>query len=262
MEIGMSSACLYPKVPIEESIQVMKKLKFNIGEIFLNTYSEYDEDFIKKLQEQKEKNQFIINSIHAYSSMFEPYLFDTYRRRQRDMLKIFRKVCRAGRLLNAKYYTFHGMRRSNILDLNMNYIVDVYDELNYIASEEQIKLAQENVAWCMSSSLDFLNMLNEKCNRQLNYTLDIKQAFKIGKDPMEYINTMGNKIVNVHINDKNERNICLLPGKGNVNLKKICCKLKGIGYNNVYTIEVYNDNYSSLSEITDSKDFLENILLS
>lgn len=34
-----------------------------------------------------------------------------------------------------------------------------------------------------------------------------------------------------------------------------------MGYNNVYTIEVYNDNYSSYSEIIDSKDFLQNILL-
>ncbi len=43
--------------------------------------------------------------------------------------------------------------------------------------------------------------------------------------------------------------------------KKICCKLKEMGYNNVYTIEVYNDNYSSYSEIIESKDFLQNILL-
>ena len=177
------------------------------------------------------------------------------------MLKKFKKVWRAGSLLEANYYTFHGMRRSNLLDLNMDHIIDVYNELNYIANEEGIKLAQENVAWCMSSNIDFLNILNEKCSSKLHYTLDIKQAFKIGKDPMEYINVMGNKIVNVHINDRDENNICLLPGKGNINLKKICCKLKEMGYNNVYTIEVYNDNYSSYSEIIDSKDFLQNILL-
>ncbi|EJP6473664.1 sugar phosphate isomerase/epimerase [Clostridium botulinum] len=261
MKVGMSSACLYPKVPIEETISVMKSLGFNVGEVFFNTYSEYNEDFIKKLQEEKEKNNFLINSIHAFSSAFEPYLFDSYRRRQRDMLKIFKKVCKAGNLLKANYYTFHGMRRSNLSDLDMNYIIDVYDELNYIANEEGIKLAQENVAWCMSSNIDFLNMLNEKCSTNLNYTLDIKQAFKIGKDPIEYINVMGNKIVNVHINDRDENNICLLPGRGNINLKKICCKLKEIGYNNVYTIEVYNDNYSSYSEIMHSRDFLQNILL-
>ncbi len=47
------------------------------------------------------------------------------------MLKIFKKVCRAGSLLKANYYTFHGMRRNNLLDLNMDYIIDVYNELNY-----------------------------------------------------------------------------------------------------------------------------------
>ncbi len=55
MEIGMSSACLYPKVPIEESISVMKSLGFNVGEIFLNTYSEYDENFIKNFARNKRK---------------------------------------------------------------------------------------------------------------------------------------------------------------------------------------------------------------
>ncbi len=95
MKVGMSSACLYPKVPIEETISVMKSLGFNVGgEVFLNTYSEYNEDFIKKLQEEKEKNNFFINSIHAFSSAFEPYLFDSYRRRQRDMLKIFKKYAK------------------------------------------------------------------------------------------------------------------------------------------------------------------------
>jgi len=47
MEIGMSSACLYPKVPIEESMSVMKSLGFNAGEIFLNTYSEYYKNFAR-----------------------------------------------------------------------------------------------------------------------------------------------------------------------------------------------------------------------
>lgn len=261
MEIGISSACFYPKVPIEKSMKVMKDLGFNTGEIFLNTYSEYDEEFIKILVDQREENNFLVNSIHAFSSAFEPYLFDTYKRRQRDMLKIFRKVCRAGNLLKANYYTFHGMRRTSLLDLNINYIADIYDELNYIANEEGIKLAQENVAWCMSSNVNFLNELNEKCRLTMNYTLDIKQAFKIGIDPIEYINIMGSKVVNVHINDRDENNICLLPGKGDINFKKICCKLKEIGYNNVYTIEVYNHNYSSYSEIIESKDFLKKVLL-
>ena len=32
---------------------------------------------------------------------------------------------------------------------------------------------------------------------------------------------MGKNIVNFHINDKDKDNICLLPGKGNVNYIKI-----------------------------------------
>lgn len=259
MEIGLSSACFYP-IGVEESIGLMKNIGFNTGEVFLNTESEYDEQFINKLVEEKNKNDFFINSVHAFSGVFEPYLFDKYKRRQKDMIKTFKKVCKAANLLGANYYTFHGMKINNLYNLDIKYIIDVYNELSYIAGENNIKIAQENVAWCMSSNLNFLKILREECRNSIYYTLDIKQAYKVRQDPINYIDVMGEKIVNVHINDKDDKNICLLPGQGDIDYKKISCKLKEIRYNNIYTIEVYRENYSSYEELTKSKDFLINNL--
>ena len=76
MDIGLSSACFYPKLHTEHSIQTMKELGFNFGEIFLNTQSEYEEEFIKVLLEKKEQYKFKVNSVHAFSSSFEPYIFE------------------------------------------------------------------------------------------------------------------------------------------------------------------------------------------
>jgi sugar phosphate isomerase/epimerase len=256
MEIGLSSASFYPNVKTEDSINLMKRLGFEGGEIFLNSPSEYEEDFIQRLLQERIKYNFKIYSVHGFSSSFEPYLFDSYKRRRTDMFVYFKKVCRAAKILGADCYTFHGMKYQK-LDLHKNkFILEIYDQLTYTALEEGVKLAQENVSWCMSSNIDFLSMISEKCKYQVNFTLDIKQAYKAGIEPEKYIEVMGTNMVNFHINDKDKHNICLLPGKGDVDYKKIFCKFKEIGYNKIAIIEVYSDNYVKLDEILEAKKFL------
>ena len=178
MDIGLSSACFYPNLYTENSIGKMKELGFNHGEIFLNTPSEYEEEFLKVLLEKKELYKFNVNSVHAFSSSFEPYLFDKYDRRRKDMLKHFKNVCRAAQILGASCYTFHGMRYTDFNELDTKFIIDIYNELSYIALESGVKLAQENVSWCMSGDLKFLTLLSKECKYPIYFTLDLKQAYK------------------------------------------------------------------------------------
>ena len=49
MEVGISSACFYPDFELEKSFKIMKELDFNTGELFLNTYYEYSDDFCKEI---------------------------------------------------------------------------------------------------------------------------------------------------------------------------------------------------------------------
>jgi Sugar phosphate isomerases/epimerases len=259
MNIGLSSATFYPKVYTENSFEIMKKLEFDAGEIFLNSFCEYDENFIKVLLEKKEKYEFDIISVHAFGSPFEPFLFDKYDRRRKDVREIFIKVCKAAKALGAKYYTFHGMRYENMKDLDKKFIVDIYDELAYEANESGISLAQENVSWCMSSSPEFLLLLKENCKYPVKYTFDIKQAYKAGIDSLVYINLMGKDLCNIHINDRDDKNICLLPGKGSVDYNTIFTGLKDYNYNGDMIIEVYNNNYINESELTDSKNYIQKL---
>lgn len=256
MDIGLSSACFYPDLHTENSIAKIKELGFNHGEIFLNTSSEYEEEFVKVLLEEKQRYEFNINSVHAFSSSFEPYLFDKYDRRRADALKYFQSVCSAARLLGASCYTFHGMRYSHFNELDKQFIIDRYNELTYIAMESGIKLAQENVSWGMSSDLKFLTLLAEKCKYPIYFTLDLKQACRANVPIEKYINIMGSKIVNLHINDKDENSPCLLPGKGSLNYKNIANMLKSVGYGGKGIIEVYSDNFLNYEELTRSKDFI------
>ncbi|MCI1944446.1 sugar phosphate isomerase/epimerase family protein [Clostridium luticellarii] len=259
MDIGLSSASFYPYVNTENSIALMKSLGFKLGEIFLNSDSEYEVDFGKMLLEQKLKNDFVVNSIHAFSSSFEPYLFDRYKRRREDAFIRFKKVCKIAGLLGARCYTFHGMRSTKFHEINRSFVFDIYDKLIDTAGEQGVKLCQENVFWCLSSDTDFLYELREKCTNPIYFTLDIKQAYRSGRTPEEYIDIMGNDVENLHLNDKNDENSCLLPGKGEVDYKKILCKLKEIGYNKVGIIEVYSDNYKNYRQLREAGDYIYNI---
>ncbi len=261
MEIGLSSASFYPDINTEESIRLMKSLGFDMGEIFLNSPSEYEESFIQQLNEEKYKNQFTINSLHSFSSAFEPYLFDVYKRRREDMFVYFKNVCRGAKILGAKCYTFHGMRLDNINTINKDLVIDTYNKLCYTALEEGIKLAQENVSWCMSSNLDFLKLLSEKCKYPIYFTFDIKQAYKSGEKVEDYLNIMGKSLVNFHINDMDDNNNCSIPGKGKIDYKKIYDKLCEIGYTGAGIIEIYRNNYEKYTEIVEGRKNLRKIFI-
>ncbi|MDD3224680.1 MAG: sugar phosphate isomerase/epimerase [Clostridium sp.] len=257
MEIGLSSAVFYPNVLTENSIEIIKSLGFDCAEIFLNSPCEFKEDFAKILLEKKDSVGLNINSVHAFSSLFEPYLFDSYKRRRKDMTKFFSEVCKVGKMLGASCYTFHGPRLKDMNSLDMNVIYECYDNLLYIAGENEIKLAQENVSWCMSSNLQYLSSLLSKVKYPLYFTFDIKQAYKAGVDPMKYLDIMDKKLINFHANDRDENNVCLLPGKGNVDFKSIFEKIKSQNYSGNIMIEVYANNYKNYNELEYSRKFLE-----
>lgn len=260
MEVGLSSASFYPDLNTEDTIKTMTNIGFRSGEIFLNCLSEYEAEFIEQLLVEKERTGFQIKSVHAFSGSFEPYLFERYKRRRVDTLKIFKKVCNAAKALGANCYNFHGMRHENMMQIDLEFISDIYDELIYTAGESGIKLAQENVSWCMSSNLSFLEELKERCKYPLYFTLDIKQSYKAGINPKEYISVMGSRLTNLHVNDKDAEHLCMLPGRGHVDYVELKQNLEKIGYDGMAIIEVYRNNFEAYAELFEAKQFLEGIL--
>lgn len=257
MEIGLSSAVFYPNIKTEDSIKLISDLGFTCAEVFLNSPFEYENNFVKKLACIKDMCGLKINSVHSFSSSFEPYLFDAYKRRRRDMLKYFEMVCKAGKFLGAGCYTFHGMRMGPTDFISKELIYDVYNNLTYIAGENGIKLAQENVSWCMSSKLEYLQELKYNCKYPLYFTLDIKQAYRAGTNPLEYLNIMDKNLINFHVNDRDDMHSCLLPGDGNVDFQSIFNKIKSLNYKGNAIMEVYSNNYTSYEDIKNSKGYLE-----
>lgn len=260
MKIGMSSACFYPDLLLEDQIRKIANLSFDVCEVFINTLSETKEDFVKRLNEIAVENNLQVNSIHGFSSWFEPYLFDPYKRRREDMLDYFKSLCKASKILGSNIYTFHGMRLTEFENLNMSLIIDVMKEMYYIAGENDVKIAMENVSWAMSSKTSYLEYLIENSKVPIYFTLDVKQAYRANINPLDYISIMKDRIINLHLNDRDEENSCLLPGVGKVDFHEILKELKKVGYKGNGIIEVYNENFKTDEEVIASKKYMESIV--
>jgi sugar phosphate isomerase/epimerase len=259
MRVGISTACFYPSVNTEDTLDIIKDSGFDLCEVFLEAQCEMGEDYCSKLREKSEKLGLEIYSVHAFNGNFEPYLFDKYERRRHEMEMKFRDVCRAASILGAKYYTFHGIT-SNMPRGNIEEVARGMNKLCRVAEEYKINLSWENVSWCMSGNPQFLKDIDEKIYEKLYFTLDIKQALRSKHYPNEYIDIYGKRLSTVHINDAGTDGTCLMPGRGNLKLKEIIDKVKNIDENIPFIIEVYRENFKAYDELSIAREYLYNII--
>lgn len=262
MEIGVSTACFYP-CPTENIPEILKDIGVNKAEVFLNSCSEYEEDFCKQLSENFEKNGIEVISVHAFVAMHEPFLFEEYKRRREDALFFYKKAISATKLLGGKFHTFHGARNEffknrtpdyKSFGKNMSYLAD-------IAGEKGVKLAWENVSWCLSRTPGFIReVLPYITSENLGFTLDLKQALRSNSNYLEFLEIFKEKLLNVHISDFDDISDCKLPCTGNRDFTQIFRDLKAFGYNGDVIVEVYREAFKEPLEIKNSVNILRNIL--
>lgn len=115
MRIGASTANLYPALT-EKALDTLLTLGFREVEVFLNTESEAEPDYLRQLRRAADRAGARIRSLHPYISGTEPYLlFSAYDRRLQDGLKIYAKLFRAAQLLGAELVVMHGDKLGGIL---------------------------------------------------------------------------------------------------------------------------------------------------
>ncbi len=260
MDVGISTACFYPS-RTEDAIDTIFGLGFKKIEYFINSEYEYDVNFTREQKKKLDALGIEVRTVHSYTTAFEHYLlFSTYERRRNEGQRIFRDVINAASILGAKYVTFHGITKfmSSVPD---QVCLKVYNELINIARKYGITISQENVSYCRSIDVNHIKLLkSEFTPEELMFTLDIKQAVRGGKNVYDFIDAMSGRIANIHINDHNEQSPCLLPGAAGFDYLQFFHAIRNTGYNETCTIEVYRQNYGTVSEVKDSKIFLENLL--
>lgn len=259
MDIGISTACFYPEVLTEDTLKIIAGMGFTTIEVFLETASEYREDYCRRLREDIEKYNLRVYSVHSFAVQHEPFLFDKYGPRKKDAWDTFLRVTRAARILGAKHITFHGPSRK-WFDNEASELMEISGEMDSLAETAAlsgVSLAWENVYWCLSHDPALMQQVMEGVTSDnINFTLDLKQANRSRVPVERYLEIMEKRLVNVHINDYSPGSMCLLPGQGQVDFPRLYETLDRAGYRGPFIIEVYRNNFSGYDDLARARDFL------
>lgn len=261
MEVGISTACFYPS-PVEENLDRLAGLGADCAEIFFNTFSEMRPPFTEVLRGRLAQSRVRLVSVHPFTSLMEGILlFSAYERRTEEGMALYRDFFRNARALGASYLTLHGERHIGKADstAETERKLAAYRRLCDIAEEEGMVVAQENVVWCRSSDPSYLKLLVENVPK-LRYTFDVKQARRAGRSWEDYLPVVGNRLVNIHINDYDGERSCLLPGEGKMEYRPFFEYLRSIGYDAQVLVEVYASDFSEDSQFVRALRYLREIV--
>ncbi len=258
MQTGISTACLYPML-LEESFAKLVSLGFRCFEVFINTDSELQEPYLRRIRRMADSSGSVIRSVHPFTSGFENFLlFSEYRRRYADSLEYYKRYFRACNFLGADILVLHG-RRSDRCTISDEEFFERYAGLFALGRSFGVTVAQENVNLFSSDDPSFLRRMRRACGRDCAFVLDIKQAVRGGVDPYAVCAAMGERIVHVHINDNSPSSDCLLPGFGRMDYERLMSMLRGFGFDGSLIIEVYRKSFGGLHEILEAREVVQNL---
>ncbi len=219
-------------------------------EIFLNTFSELEEPFLKNIASMCRENGVRVKSVHPFTSGFEyMFFFSAYKQRAKDSLDYFyKKYFNAAAYLGADYFVFHG-DATKAPFFGMDNYCEVLAMLKDAAKQFGITLAHENVSTARAGDPEFMGEIHRRFGEgNIKFVFDLKQAVRAGHDPHRMLDVMGNDIVHVHINDWKDGE-CRLPYAGELDLDGIIRRIENSGYDGKYMIEVYRKNFTEEGEI-------------
>lgn len=257
MKTGISTASFFSKELTENTFDIIRKLKIDTCEVFLTTFREYREEFVRLLNERREGIK--IYSVHSLNVQFEPELFNTVQRTREDSEYFFKQIAAAANILGARYYTFHGLTRLKKTPYTLDYsrIGKRVDELDEMLSSlgNGCRLAYENVHWTCFNSPEFILQLKKYSN--VKTCLDIKQAMQSKISVYDYLEAMGERLCNVHVCDYDaDGNLCV-PGRGIFDFVKFFAALADNGYDGPIIMELYAGNYNDYDEIAEGNEYLK-----
>jgi sugar phosphate isomerase/epimerase len=246
-QVGISSASFYPWKSTESSLVNIAAFGCRTVEVFLQTHREYRPGYLQQLGKVCSRLGLKVNSLHGASTLFEPMLFYDYPRQVLDSMDMLELVFEAAARLKAPSYIFHGPLRVAMPERQR--VLPVLFKVAEKAGEYGIRLALENVSWCLGWEPGVFKWLKGYNIPNLWFTFDNKQAARSGFSDQEFIYAMGDKLLNVHLSDLSDEGIGLVPGRGNVDFAAIASLLRRQGYANPVILETYGARVSSSSEL-------------
>lgn len=258
MKIGVSSASLYP-LHVEDAFKELAQRGVKNIEVFANSTCEGQEPYISMLRGMMNGGGISVPSFHPFSSPMESvFLFSTYDRRVQEMLTMYRGFFESMKKLGAEIFVLHGAIKSS--NCTPEHYVRQFRLLAEVGREYGVTVAQENVCYCLSGSVDFLSMMKRELGEYANFVLDLKQARRSGEDIFSYVRALGDRIVHCHVSDAGADSDCLPIGEGEFDFKRLHDELSQQGYGGAYIIELYRQNYTDFDQLCGGVGRLEELL--
>ena len=260
MDIGISTGCLYPMLT-EDCLKALCDIGFRNFEIFFNTFSELETDYLDNILKIISPYNAKVVSIHPFTSGFESYLlFSNYERRFYDGVTFYEKYFRTAKYIGANKVVLHGLTTVYKSSMTNSEYFRRFDILQNSAEKYNVSLLQENVNLFRSNNICFIKDMKTEIPLSAGFVCDVKQAVRGSISPFEMVQTMGSHLRHIHINDFDHDNNCVLPGKGCFDFNLFFDTIKNAGFDNDIIIEVYRSSFETLNELLDSYKFLKKFL--
>ena len=254
MKTGISTACYYPMYT-EKALQELIEAGVKGVEIFFNATDEISGKIYREIEAMVRSNEVSVHSVHPFSSAMETvYLFSDYDRRSDELLDVYRRYFETMNRLGAKVFVLHGALASAICP--DDFYFRQYSKLFRLGKQFGVTVAQENICYCKSKSLDFLKKMSRQLGDECAFVLDLKQAHRSGLTPFEIMDALGKKICHYHISDRNDIEDCMPAGKGSFDFDRFFEKLKQLDYDGAIILELYRTNFENTRDLLESMSFL------
>ncbi|MBR5224232.1 MAG: sugar phosphate isomerase/epimerase [Clostridia bacterium] len=237
MQLGLSTAAFYGRYETEEAAAQIAKLPLDCAEVFLQSESENTKEFAAIVR--RNLGSVACVSVHPISG-YENYMAGRPARQVRDAFHHFSRILEAGEVLGAKTFVYHGRNTPMLsaLPWNLKWNIEAITPMCEMAAWRGMAVGWENVCWCQLTTPE--RVLEAKAALpQVRFTLDIKQAMRAGRDPIEYVRAMGDQMCNVHVCDWHEDGKLCLPGEGAFDFDALMKALREIGYSGPVIMEPY-----------------------
>ena len=262
MRSGVSTASLFLRKNNEEALPLLHTLGVNVAEVFLTSFSEYDEEFGRLLNAVK--GDLELFSAHVLNTQFEPQLFAVHERVRADAYGWLERALKAMQAFGATHYTFHGTARvkkasrSGVND-DFSAMRKNFALLAEICAGYGVRLCLENVEWSTYNRAGVFSRIAEAVPT-LGGVLDIKQARISGVAYQEYLSEIGERLTHVHISDTDGSGKMVLPGQGEFDFSELIERLKDVGFNGPIMIEAYKKDYERVEELKTACEYIDEIL--
>ena len=254
MEIGVSTACFYPK-ETEKALERIVSQGVPCTEIFVNSFSEATPQFIKTYRSILASGDTKVISIHPFTSGMEHHMFfSNYERRLYDGLDMYKTYFNLAAEMNAKFVVIHGGSGFHMPDTD--FYVERYGIVADCAKSFGVAIAHENVCRNMGKTPEIFRAIRAT-HKDASFVLDIKQVIRSGYAVDDYLEAMGSNIAHLHLSDSAKENDCLPVGKGTFDFQDLFDKLLLMGYKGDGVIELYGDSYKNEDDLWSSSKILK-----